>query len=92
MSANSYAILDDRGILSISGEDRVAFLQNLVSNDVTRTDHGRAVYAALLTPQGKFLFDFLLGSAWRCLAAGYRTGANRRTGEAAVGLQAAGEG
>lgn len=60
MSENSYAILGDRGILSITGEDRVAFLQKLVSNDVARTEHGRAVYAALLTPQGKFLFDFLI--------------------------------
>lgn len=62
MSENSYAILSDRGILSITGEDRVAFLQNLVSNDVARTESGRAVYAALLSPQGKYLFDFLIAA------------------------------
>ncbi len=52
--------LPDRAVLSIAGEDRVSFLQGLISNDVAAADGGRAVFAALLTPQGKFLFDFFL--------------------------------
>ena len=47
-----------RTVLSMTGPDRVAFLQDLVTNDVTRAD--RATYAALLTPQGKYLFDFFV--------------------------------
>lgn len=46
-----------RRVLRISGADRASFLQGLVSNDVGKQG---AVYAALLTPQGKYLFDFFL--------------------------------
>ncbi|WP_424943958.1 YgfZ/GcvT domain-containing protein [Aliiroseovarius crassostreae] len=48
-----------RTVLRLTGSDRVAFLQNLVTNDVTGVDHG-LVYAAILTPQGKYLADFFL--------------------------------
>jgi folate-binding protein YgfZ len=56
------ARLENRGVLAISGEDRVAFLQGLVSNDVERVAPNRAIYAAFLTPQGKFLLDFFIAS------------------------------
>ncbi len=49
----------NRQILSITGADRIDFLQGLVSNDVARLKDG-LVYAALLTPQGKYLADFFL--------------------------------
>ena len=49
----------DRVVLSITGGDRVKFLQGLVSNDVEYLT-GRLVYAAMLTPQGKYLADFFL--------------------------------
>jgi folate-binding protein YgfZ len=49
-----------RGVVGISGEDRVAFLQGLVSNDVALAAPGRAVWAAFLTPQGKWLADFFV--------------------------------
>ena len=49
--------MTDRTILALTGADRVAFLQNLVTNDVSGPD---PVYTALLTPQGKFLADFLV--------------------------------
>jgi folate-binding Fe-S cluster repair protein YgfZ len=58
MAEISYAILADRGVLEIGGEDRSAFLQGLVSNDVSKAAPARAIYAALLTPQGKYLHDF----------------------------------
>ncbi len=56
-----------RTVLAISGSDRVEFLQGLVTNDVEKAKDG-IVYAALLTPQGKFIADFfLIGEADRIL-------------------------
>jgi len=49
----------DRRIYAITGTDREAYLQGLVSNDIRKLAQG-PVYAALLTPQGKYLADFLL--------------------------------
>ncbi len=54
------AVLPDRSVLAVSGDDRVAFLQGLVSNDVGAAVPGAAVFAAMLTPQGKWLADFLI--------------------------------
>jgi folate-binding protein YgfZ len=54
------AVLPRRAVLAIEGEDRVPYLQGLVSNDVTAAEPGRAVWAALLTPQGKWLADFFI--------------------------------
>ena len=54
------ALLPDRSVLEVSGPDRVSFLQGLVSNDVAEAAPGRAVWAALLTPQGKWLADFFI--------------------------------
>ena len=56
------ASLPDRGVLELSGPDRVAFLNGLVSNEVGNAAPGRAVWAALLTPQGKYLVDFFIFS------------------------------
>lgn len=57
-----YSRLDDRGVLALSGPEHRDFLQGLVSNDIDRLDPDRALYAGLLTPQGKFLHDFLLAA------------------------------
>jgi hypothetical protein len=54
------AALPDRGVIEVGGEDRVTFLQGLVSNDATQASPGHAVWAALLTPQGKWLADFFI--------------------------------
>jgi len=54
------AHLPNRAVLSITGADRVSFLNGLVSNDVSHAAPGRAVWAALLTPQGKYLADFFI--------------------------------
>jgi folate-binding protein YgfZ len=54
------ALLPARGVIEVAGDDAVSFLQGLVSNDVTLVAHGRAVWAALLTPQGKWLADFFI--------------------------------
>ena len=54
------AALPARGVIEIAGDDRVTFLQGLVSNDVAEAVPGRAVWTALLTPQGKWLADFFI--------------------------------
>ncbi len=54
------AELPDRSVIEVSGEDRISFLQGLVSNDVNQAAPGRAVWAAFLSPQGKWLADFFI--------------------------------
>ena len=55
-----HTILDDRAILRIGGADRVAFLQNLLTQNVELCAAEGAMMSALLTPQGKLLHDFIL--------------------------------
>jgi folate-binding protein YgfZ len=63
-----FCLLDARGVLAVSGPDRRAFLQGLVSNDVDKVSAAQARWAALLTAQGRYLFDFLMieadGAFW----------------------------
>jgi hypothetical protein len=54
------AHLEDRAVIALSGTEARGFLQGLVTNDVEKLTPGRGIYAALLTPQGKILFDFLI--------------------------------
>jgi len=72
----------NRVVLAISGPDREAFLQGLVTNDIRKLAQG-PVYAAILTPQGKYLADFLLvpgpvGAIWLDVAAGLADDLMRR--------------
>jgi folate-binding protein YgfZ len=60
MAQGSFAVLEDRSILAVSGPERRLFLQGLVSNDVEKLSPNRALYAALLTAQGKYLHDFIV--------------------------------
>ncbi len=60
MPQAQFTALPHRALVRVSGEDRIGFLQNLVSNDVTPVQAGQAVWAALLTPQGKFLHEFFV--------------------------------
>ncbi len=53
-------VMLNRGVLALSGEEARSFLQGLISNDIDKVAPGRAIYAALLTPQGKCLFDFFI--------------------------------
>ena len=57
---NSVYILKDRAILYISGKDAKDFLQNLVSNDINKITDTSSCFASLLTPQGKFLYEFII--------------------------------
>jgi folate-binding protein YgfZ len=52
--------MEQRGILRVSGREAKYFLQGLITNDVEQVDESSPIYAALLTPQGKFLHDFLV--------------------------------
>ncbi len=54
------AFLDDRGVVEVEGDDARALLQRLVTNDVAGLKAGEARYAALLSPQGKIVVDFLV--------------------------------
>jgi folate-binding protein YgfZ len=56
------ANLDHRRVIAVDGEDRVSFLQGLVSQDMERAAPGLALWSALLTPQGKWLADFFVFS------------------------------
>jgi folate-binding protein YgfZ len=58
-----YLVLEDRGLLSVGGDDRATFLQGLISNDITKVAADRAVYASLLTAQGRFLHDFFIAES-----------------------------
>jgi folate-binding protein YgfZ len=55
-----FAPLPARGVIALSGADRVGFLNGLVSNDVALAAPGRAVWAALLSPQGRYVIDFFI--------------------------------
>ena len=60
MNINNVYILEDRGILFIQGSDTKEFLQNLITNDIDKVDEANSCFSSLLTPQGKYLFDFLV--------------------------------
>ncbi len=60
MNVQNVYILEDRGILYINGKDSKEFLQNLISNDIDKVSETKSCFASLLTPQGKFLFSFII--------------------------------
>ena len=57
---NNVYILENRAILYINGVDVKEFLQNLISNDINKVSENSSCFASLLTPQGKFLYDFII--------------------------------
>ncbi len=60
MADKSFIALPNRRIINVSGEDAREFLQGLITNDMELVSENRAVFAALLTPQGKYLHDFFI--------------------------------
>ena len=60
MNNQNVYILEDRGILYINGTDAKEFLQNMISNDIDKVCEDSSCFASLLTPQGKFLFAFII--------------------------------
>ena len=60
MNIKNVYILDDRAILYLNGEDTKEFLQNLISNDINKVSETNTCFASLLSPQGKFLYEFIV--------------------------------
>ena len=60
MNKDNVYILEERGILYVNGEDAESFLQNLVSNDIKKVNEKVSCFASLLTPQGKYLYEFII--------------------------------
>jgi len=60
MSATHLALLPDRGVVSVSGDEARGFLDNLITNDMDRLESVPAIHAGLLSPQGKILFEFFV--------------------------------
>ena len=60
MNLNEIYTLEDRGLIFINGVDAKKFLQNIVSNDVEKITDKSTIFSSLLTPQGKYLFDFII--------------------------------
>ena len=60
MNIKDVYILDDRVILYLNGEDTKGFLQNLISNDINKVTENNSCFTSLLSPQGKFLYEFII--------------------------------
>jgi folate-binding protein YgfZ len=60
MKIKNVYILNDRSILYINGIDAKEFLQNLISNDINKVSDINSCFSSLLTPQGKFLYEFII--------------------------------
>jgi folate-binding protein YgfZ len=60
MNTQNVYILEDRGILYVNGKDTQEFLQNIISNDINKVNENNSCFASLLSPQGKFLFAFII--------------------------------
>ena len=60
MNIKNVYILDNRAILYLNGEDTKEFLQNLISNDINKVSETNTCFASLLSPQGKFLYEFII--------------------------------
>ena len=60
MNIKNVYILNDRAILFINGDDAKDFLQNIISNDINKVTEKTSCFTSLLTPQGKFLYEFII--------------------------------
>ena len=60
MEKDQIILLENRGLILISGEDVKNFLQNIITNDIEKVNLSTSIFSALFTPQGKYLFEFFL--------------------------------
>ncbi len=60
MEKDHIIILEDRALISIFGKDAKEFLQNIITNDINKVSDCCSIFSALLTPQGKYLFEFFI--------------------------------
>jgi folate-binding protein YgfZ len=63
MKKDEIIILEDRGLISITGDDAKEYLQNIITNDIEKVDHSNSIFSALLSPQGKYLHEFFIISS-----------------------------
>ena len=57
------AYITSKGFISVKGEDGTDFIQNIISNDIKKVTDNNCIFSSLLTPQGKFLFEFIIFKA-----------------------------
>ena len=60
MEKNEVITLEDRGFVQISGLEAKDFLQNIVTNDIEKVTNNSTIFSSILTPQGKYLFEFFV--------------------------------
>jgi folate-binding protein YgfZ len=60
MEKDQIIILENRGLISVTGDDAKEFLQNIITNDIEKVDRNNSIYTALLSPQGKYLHEFFI--------------------------------
>ena len=60
MNKEGIYILEDRGIIYINGDESFNYLQNIISNDLNKVSDNQSCFSYLLTPQGKYLFEFII--------------------------------
>ena len=60
MEKDQIVILEDRGLISVSGKDVKEYLQNIITNDINKVSENSSIFSALLNPQGKYLFEFFI--------------------------------
>ena len=60
MKKDQIILLENRGLISITGDDSKDFLQNIITNDIEKVNNSCSIFSALFTPQGKYLFEFFL--------------------------------
>jgi folate-binding protein YgfZ len=60
MENMNYSTLNDRAIISITGPDKLPFLQGIITNSIYKVNDETAIYSLFLTPQGKFLSDLFI--------------------------------
>jgi len=60
MEKDQIIILENRGLISIIGDDAKEYLQNIVTNDINKVSKTKSIFSALLSPQGKYLSEFFI--------------------------------
>ena len=60
MEINETALLDDRGIVHINGNEAKDFLQNIITNDIEKVKDNFTLFSSIFTPQGKYLYEFFI--------------------------------
>ena len=60
MEKDQIIIFKNRGLISIFGDDTIEFLQNIITNDINKVTTENSIFSALLTPQGKYLYEFFI--------------------------------